>query len=670
MNNNGPRKNNKKTRNTLLIYIAILALIIFGATYSRDIYMSKEISYNQFLDMVKDKEISDIVISSDNLIITPKAGTEYAGKTLYTPNLNDEQLIQKLVDDGEINFIGKNPKESVWLNMLFTFVGPLILLFIMYRLFSSRFSGKMGGGIGNIGKNNAKVYVENEIKVTFNDVAGQEEAKESLEEVISFLNNPTKYTEIGAKLPKGVLLVGPPGTGKTLIAKAVAGEAKVPFFSLSGSSFVEMFVGVGASRVRELFKDAVAKAPCIIFIDEIDAIGKSRDNQMQSNDEREQTLNQLLSEMDGFDSSKGIVILAATNRPEILDKALLRPGRFDRRVIVDRPDLKGREAILRVHAKDVALDDDVDLDEIAKGTPGAVGADLANIVNEAALRAVKHGRKKVLQEDLRDAVEVIIAGKEKKDRILSPREKKTVAFHEVGHALVAALLKGTDPVHKITIVPRTMGALGYTMQLPEEEKYLSTKEELLNQITTLLGGRTAEEVVFNEITTGASNDIERASQIARGIVTIYGMTDKFDMVGLESIQNRYLDGRAVRNCSEETSTMIDAEILKIIKECHKKAREILENNRDLLDKIADVLLEKETIFGAEFMEIVYEKYPELKQENKEVAVEKEDAVSKDDNAEDVHVEEVIDIEIEEVETEDVPEEKSEKAGQSIDKVIE
>ena len=670
MNNNGPRKNNKKTRNTLLIYIAILALIIFGATYSRDIYMSKEISYNQFLDMVKDKEISDIVISSDNLIITPKAGTEYAGKTRYTPNLKDEPLIQKLVDDGEINFIGKNPKESVWLNMLFTFVGPLILLFIMYRLFSSRFSGKMGGGIGNIGKNNAKVYVENEIKVTFNDVAGQEEAKESLEEVISFLNNPTKYTEIGAKLPKGVLLVGPPGTGKTLIAKAVAGEAKVPFFSLSGSSFVEMFVGVGASRVRELFKDAVAKAPCIIFIDEIDAIGKSRDNQMQSNDEREQTLNQLLSEMDGFDSSKGIVILAATNRPEILDKALLRPGRFDRRVIVDRPDLKGREAILRVHAKDVALDDDVDLDEIAKGTPGAVGADLANIVNEAALRAVKHGRKKVLQEDLRDAVEVIIAGKEKKDRILSPREKKTVAFHEVGHALVAALLKGTDPVHKITIVPRTMGALGYTMQLPEEEKYLSTKEELLNQITTLLGGRTAEEVVFNEITTGASNDIERASQIARGIVTIYGMTDKFDMVGLESIQNRYLDGRAVRNCSEETSTMIDAEILKIIKECHKKAREILENNRDLLDKIADVLLEKETIFGAEFMEIVYEKYPELKQENKEVAVEKEDAVSKDDNAEDVHVEEVIDVEIEEVETEDVPEEKSEKAGQSIDKVIE
>ena len=667
MNNNGPRKNNKKTRNTLFIYIAILALIILGATYSRDIYMSKEISYNQFLDMVKDKEISDIVISSDNLIITPKPGTEYAGRTLYTPNLNDQQLIQKLVDDGEINFIGKNPKESVWLNMLFTFVGPLILLFIMYKLFTSKFNGKMGGGIGNIGKNNAKVYVENEIKVTFNDVAGQEEAKESLEEVISFLNNPSKYTEIGAKLPKGVLLVGPPGTGKTLIAKAVAGEAKVPFFSLSGSSFVEMFVGVGASRVRELFKDAVAKAPCIIFIDEIDAIGKSRDNQMQSNDEREQTLNQLLSEMDGFDSSKGIVILAATNRPEILDKALLRPGRFDRRVIVDRPDLKGREAILKVHAKDVALDKDVDLDEIAKGTPGAVGADLANIVNEAALRAVKHGRKKVLQEDLRDAVEVIIAGKEKKDRILSPKERKTVAFHEVGHALVAALLKGTDPVHKITIVPRTMGALGYTMQLPEEEKYLSTKEELLNQITTLLGGRTAEEVVFNEITTGASNDIERASQIARGIVTIYGMTDRFDMVGLESIQNRYLDGRAVRNCSEETSTMIDAEILKIIRECHAKAREILEDNRDLLDEIAEVLLEKETIFGSEFMEIVCKKYPELKEankeENKEVAVEKDKNTSKDDKAEEVHVDIEEVIEVEEGDDKDNKDEKSEKPSQ-------
>ena len=541
--------------------------------------------------------------------------------------------------------------------MLFSLAGPIILFFLMYKLFASKLSGKMGGGLGNIGKNNAKVYVENEIKVTFNDVAGQEEAKESLEEVISFLNNPSKYTEIGAKLPKGVLLVGPPGTGKTLIAKAVAGEAKVPFFSLSGSSFVEMFVGVGASRVRELFKDAVQKAPCIIFIDEIDAIGKSRDNQMQSNDEREQTLNQLLSELDGYDSSKGIVILAATNRPEILDKALLRPGRFDRRVIVDRPDFKGREAILKVHAKDVNLDPEVDLTEVAKGTPGAVGADLANIVNEAALRAVKHGRKKVLQEDLRDAVEVIIAGKEKKDRILSEKEKKTVAFHEVGHALVAALLKGTDPVHKITIVPRTMGALGYTMQLPEEEKYLSTKEELYNQITTLLGGRAAEEVVFGEVTTGASNDIERATQTARGIVTVYGMSDRFDMVALESIQNRYLDGRAVRNCSEETSTIIDEEILKIVKECHEKAKDILVSNRELLDKIAGVLLEKETIFGDEFMEIVCEVYPELKKEEEpklEAATEEEK-----DNSEETE-EAVLDNE----------EDDEESRSQVIDEIIE
>lgn len=465
-----------------------------------------------------------------------------------------------------------------------------------------------------IGKNNAKVYMESEIKVTFDDVAGQEEAKESLKEVIDFLNGPAKYTEIGAKLPKGVLLVGPPGTGKTLIAKAVAGEAKVPFFSLSGSSFVEMFVGVGASRVRELFKDAVAKAPCIVFIDEIDAIGKSRDNQMQSNDEREQTLNQLLSEMDGFDSSKGIVILGATNRPEILDKALLRPGRFDRRVIVDRPDFKGREAILAVHAKNVNLGEDVDLAEIAKSTPGAVGADLANIINEGALRAVRRRRKMVLQEDLREAVEVIIAGQEKKDRILSPKEREVVAFHEVGHALVAAMLKGTDPVHKITIVPRTMGALGYTMQVPEEEKFLTSREDLMNQITVMLGGRSAEEEVFNLVSTGASNDIERATSAARSMISMYGMSERFDMMALESIQNRYLDGRAVRNCSEQTSTVLDEETLNVIKTAHSKARQILRENRDLLDKISAVLLEKETIFGDEFFNLVYEKYPEMKEE--------------------------------------------------------
>lgn len=589
-------------------------------SYGRNMYKNQEISYNDFLALMQKKQITKIVISKENLIITPSEDSEYKGKTLYTVNLNDEELIKELKESDDIEFYGTNPKESVLLESLISMAIPLLLLFFMWKMVFNRM-GKMGGGMGSIGKNNAKVYVENEIGVTFKDVAGQEEAKESLEEVIDFLNCPAKYTEIGAKLPKGALLVGPPGTGKTLIAKAVAGEAKVPFFSLSGSSFVEMFVGVGASRVRELFKDAEAKAPCIIFIDEIDAIGKSRDNQLQSNDEREQTLNQLLSEMDGFDSSKGIVILAATNRPEILDKALLRPGRFDRRIIVDRPDFKGREAILRVHAKNVCLDAEVDLKEIAKGTPGAVGADLANIINEAALRAVKHGRKAVLQEDLRDAVEVIIAGKEKKDRILSDKEKKAVAFHEVGHALVAALLEGTDPVHKITIVPRTMGALGYTMQLPEEEKYLISKEELMNQIMVMLGGRSAEEEVFGLISTGASNDIERATQTARSMVTMYGMSERFDMMGLESMQNRYLDGRAVRNCSEETSTIIDEEILKVIKDAHNKARALLRDNRDLLDKISEILLEKETLFGDEFMAIVCEKYPELKKEEAKEKVE-------------------------------------------------
>ena len=616
-------KGPKKNKSSFWTYFIVVAAILFMVSYGRNMYRNEEISYNNFLELMQNKQISKIVISKENLIITPTEDSKYKGKTLYTVNLNDEELIKELKESDDIEFYGTNPKDSLLLESLISMAFPLIILFFMWKMIFSRM-GKMGGGIGSIGKNNAKVYVENEIGVTFKDVAGQEEAKESLEEVIDFLNCPAKYTEIGAKLPKGALLVGPPGTGKTLIAKAVAGEAKVPFFSLSGSSFVEMFVGVGASRVRELFKDAEAKAPCIIFIDEIDAIGKSRDNQIQSNDEREQTLNQLLSEMDGFDSSKGIVILAATNRPEVLDKALLRPGRFDRRIIVDRPDFKGREAILKVHAKDVCLDSEVDLTEIAKGTPGAVGADLANIINEAALRAVKHGRKIVLQEDLRDAVEVIIAGKEKKDRILSDKEKKAVAFHEVGHALVAALLEGTDPVHKITIVPRTMGALGYTMQLPEEEKYLISKEELMNQIMVMLGGRSAEEEVFGLVSTGASNDIERATQSARSMVTIYGMSDRFDMMALESMQNRYLDGRAVRNCSEETSTIIDEEILKIIKYAHNKARTILRENRDLLDKISGILLEKETIFGDEFMDIVCEKYPELRKEEKTEEVKKED----------------------------------------------
>lgn len=624
-NKNSKKKNNKNSFTIAITYFLIAFAFLMAFNYARDEATNKEITYNEFLKMLDNKEISKVTITNDNLIITPSEdNTEYKGKILYTANVGDQTLIDKLNTAG-IDFTGKNPKENPIMNIALSWILPMVLIFFMWRFLFSKMGGG-GGGVMGIGKNNAKVYMESEIKVTFDDVAGQEEAKESLKEVIDFLNAPAKYTEIGAKLPKGVLLVGPPGTGKTLIAKAVAGEARVPFFSLSGSSFVEMFVGVGASRVRELFKDAVAKAPCIIFIDEIDAIGKSRDNQMQSNDEREQTLNQLLSEMDGFDSSKGVVLLGATNRPEILDKALLRPGRFDRRVIVDRPDFKGREAILQVHAKDVILGSDVDLKEIAKSTPGAVGADLANIINEGALRAVRRRRKTVLQEDLREAVEVIIAGKEKKDRILSPKEREVVAFHEVGHALVAAMLKGADPVHKITIVPRTMGALGYTMQLPEEEKYLTSKEELINQITVMLGGRSAEEEVFDLVSTGASNDIERATAQARSMVSIYGMSDRFDMMALESVQNRYLDGRAVRNCSEETSTVLDEETLRIIRDAHKNARQTLRDNRDLLDKISEVLLEKETIFGEEFFDLVYEKYPEMKTEREKEKFEHEKRV--------------------------------------------
>lgn len=612
-NNKNNKKKNNKSFSIALTYFIIALSFLIAFNYSKGAITTKDISYDEFYRLLDNKEISKVIITSDNLEITPTGDNpEYKGKTLYTARINDEELIPKLKEAG-IYFTGRNPKQTPLLNMMISWILPMVLIFFMWRFLFSKM-GNGGGGVMGIGKNNAKVYMESEIKVTFDDVAGQEEAKESLKEVIDFLNGPAKYTEIGAKLPKGVLLVGPPGTGKTLIAKAVAGEAKVPFFSLSGSSFVEMFVGVGASRVRELFKDAVAKAPCIVFIDEIDAIGKSRDNQMQSNDEREQTLNQLLSEMDGFDSSKGIVILGATNRPEILDKALLRPGRFDRRVIVDRPDFKGREAILAVHAKNVNLGEDVDLAEIAKSTPGAVGADLANIINEGALRAVRRRRKMVLQEDLREAVEVIIAGQEKKDRILSPKEREVVAFHEVGHALVAAMLKGTDPVHKITIVPRTMGALGYTMQVPEEEKFLTSREDLMNQITVMLGGRSSEEEVFNLVSTGASNDIERATSAARSMISMYGMSERFDMMALESIQNRYLDGRAVRNCSEQTSTVLDEETLNVIKTAHSKARQILRENRDLLDKISAVLLEKETIFGDEFFNLVYEKYPEMKEE--------------------------------------------------------
>ncbi|AYE34064.1 ATP-dependent zinc metalloprotease FtsH [Clostridium septicum] len=614
MNKNTDDNKDKKRQQTIW-YVVAAFLFIYAFSSTKNMMTTEEISYNKFLTMIENKEVQEVVLSSSEIQIIPKEneGKKFGKKILYTGNVNDPELVKTLNDAG-VDFRSKPVENNFIVDFIMIYILPTLFLFFLFKFVMGKMSKKMGmgGPMMGLGKSNAKIYRENDIKITFNDVAGQDEAKESLKEIIDYLNHAEKYKEIGAKLPKGALLVGPPGTGKTLLAKAVAGEAHVPFFSISGSNFVEMFAGMGAAKVRDLFQEAEKNAPCIIFIDEIDSIGKSRDSQLQSNDEREQTLNQLLTQMDGFDSSKGIVILAATNRPEILDKALLRPGRFDRRVIVDRPDLKGRIAILDVHSKDVKLDESVNLEEIAKGTPGAVGADLANMVNEAALRAVKQGRDTVLQEDLQEAVEVIIAGKEKKDRILSPLEKRIVAFHEVGHALVAAMLEGTDPVHKITIVPRTMGALGYTMQLPEEEKYLVSRDELINQITVMLGGRAAEEEVFNLISTGASNDIERATKTAKSIVTIYGMSERFDMMALESVQNRYLDGRAVRECSDQTSTLIDEEILSIIRNCHKNARKLLNDNRDLLDEISEYLLEKETIFGDEFMEFVFGKYPELR----------------------------------------------------------
>lgn len=588
-----------------VFYVIGVIFVVLLLNYTINGATTQQISYNKFLDLLQEKKVEKVVVQSNKIIIIPKAEEGMKKKTLFTGNMKDPQLLNLLRNSGA-DFNTDIPENNPAMNFFFYWILPILIFMFVGRMVFGKLDKKFGGGVMSFGKNVGKLYAENETGKTFNDVAGQEEAKESLVEIVDFLHNPNKYSEIGAKLPKGALLVGPPGTGKTLLAKAVAGEAKVPFFSLSGSDFVEMFVGMGAARVRDLFSQAVEKAPCIIFIDEIDAIGKSRDANLSTNDEREQTLNQLLSEMDGFDSSKGVVILAATNRPEILDKALLRPGRFDRRVIVDRPDLKGREAILRVHVKDVKVDSSVSLEDIAKATPGAVGADLANIVNEAALRAVKNNRKVVIQEDLEEAVEVIIAGKEKKDRILSAKEKRIVAFHEVGHALVSALLKNTDPVHKITIVPRTMGALGYTMQLPTEEKYLVTKDEMMDQITVMLGGRAAEEIEFNIISTGASNDIERATQTARSMVSMYGMTERFDMMALESMTSRYLDGRPVMNCSGETASAVDDETLRIIRECHEKASKLLKEKKELLVNISEKLIDKETLTGEEFMELVKE----------------------------------------------------------------
>lgn len=624
-NKNNNKKNNPLKRGWVFCLLAALLLVLMFSYMTQQLKESSltQISYTEFWTLIDDNKVKsvELQLEKDRIVIEPtdvKDNGLYE-KLYYTGYLNDEDLIKTLKEknipfDREVV-----DKSTTIVDILLAYVLPFVLIYgVMWFIFRM-ITKNSGGMMGGVGKSNAKVYVEKETGVTFKDVAGQEEAKESLTELVDFLHNPGKYTRIGAKLPKGALLVGPPGTGKTLLAKAVAGEAKVPFFSLSGSDFVEMFVGVGASRVRDLFKQAQSQAPCIVFIDEIDAIGKSRDNHYGGgNDEREQTLNQLLSEMDGFDTSKGIVILAATNRPEVLDKALLRPGRFDRRVIVDKPDLKGRVDILKVHAKNVLMHDSVDLEAIGLATSGAVGSDLANMINEAAILAVKEGRTVVTQNDLFESVEVVIAGKEKKDRILGPEEKKIVAYHEVGHALVTALMKHAEPVQKITIVPRTMGSLGYVMQVPEEEKYLMSKEELTTRIVTLYGGRAAEELIFNSITTGASNDIEKATQLARAMVTQYGMSDRFGLIGLESVENRYLDGRAVLNCGDATAAEIDKEVMNLLKKCYDQAKELLAGNKDVLDKIAAFLVEKETITGKEFMKIYNEVQEEKKGSNKEV----------------------------------------------------
>ena len=607
-NQNGNKDNNKNNKQgfSFVILITMLtALLVFAMYQFQGVDSDQEITYNKFLKMIDEKKVEKVEIKSDRILITAKKESgDKVNKEYYTGRMNDDQLVEKL-EKAKIDFNQEVPDTTSAIVAQYAMNIIPLVIFIALIVWMTRKMSK-GGGMMGIGKSNAKMYVEKQTGVTFKDVAGQDEAKESLQEVVDFLHNPGKYTSVGAKLPKGALLVGPPGTGKTLLAKAVAGEAKVPFFSLSGSAFVEMYVGVGASRVRDLFKQAQQMAPCIIFIDEIDAIGKSRDTQMGGNDEREQTLNQLLAEMDGFESNKGLVLLAATNRPEILDPALLRPGRFDRRIIVERPDLKGRVEVLKVHSKDVKMDETVDLEAIALATSGAVGSDLANMLNEAAINAVKNGRNAVSQADLFEAVEVVLVGKEKKDRVMNQEERKIVSYHEVGHALVSALQKDSEPVQKITIVPRTMGALGYVMQTPEEEKFLNTKKELQAMLVGMLGGRAAEEIVFDTVTTGASNDIEKATSVARAMITQYGMSEKFGLIGLESVQNRYLDGRPVMNCGQETASEIDHEVMKMLKEAYEEAKKLLSEHRESLDKIAAFLIEKETITGKEFMKIFHE----------------------------------------------------------------
>lgn len=613
MNNNRPDQdpedgNNKKddmNKKSLLVMVALaIAVMIIAQMLSGKIASAsqKEVTYTEFMQDVKDGKVTKVELDSDRIYYEVK---NQKNVKYYTGNVQDERLYEEL-DNAGVTYSRKVIDTTTYvMSSILSFVLPTVLMVAVMMIFY-RFAFKGGGGVMGVGKSNAKLYVQDKTGVTFQDVAGQEESKESLREIVDFLHNPEKYTKIGAKLPKGALLVGPPGTGKTLLAKAVAGEAGVPFFSLSGSDFVEMFVGVGASRVRDLFKQAQQNAPCIIFIDELDAIGKSRDSRFGGNDEREQTLNQLLAEMDGFDSSKGIIILAATNRPEILDKALLRPGRFDRRIIVERPDLKGRIDVLKVHAKNVCMDETVDFKEIALATSGAVGSDLANIINEAALLAVRNGRNAVSQSDLFESVEVVIAGKAKKDRVLSAEERRIVSYHEVGHALVAALQKNTEPVQKITIIPRTMGALGYVMQVPEEEKYLMSEKQIREELVTMLAGRAAESIVFDSVTTGASNDIEQATKLARAMITQYGMSEKFGLIGLTTVEDQYLGGRATLNCGEATAAEIDQEVMKILKAAYDQALALLADNRDCLDKIAAFLIERETITGKEFMKIFRE----------------------------------------------------------------
>ena len=601
--NQGPNKN----RQSILAFLICLLISLVCLSFVTDMMSdsSSEITYDKFIEMVDKDQVKEVTLQSGVLTVVPKIQKSYYQNASYKVNqMEDVDALTKRLEGTGIVFHYEQPDAmGEFVSTMISVLLPTVVLFFML-MFLMRRMNKGGSGIMGVGKSRAKAYIQKETGVTFKNVAGQEEAKESLQEVVDFLHNPGKYTAIGAKLPKGALLVGPPGTGKTLLAKAVAGEANVPFFSLSGSEFVEMFVGVGASRVRDLFEEAKKNAPCIVFIDEIDAIGKSRDSRYGGgNDEREQTLNQLLAEMDGFDTSKGLLILAATNRPEVLDPALLRPGRFDRRIIVDRPDLKGRVEILKVHAKDVMLDETVDLEAIALATSGAVGSDLANMINEAAILAVKNGRRAVSQKDLQESVEVVLVGKEKKDRILSPQERRIVSYHEVGHALVNALQKDAEPVQKITIVPRTMGALGYVMQVPEEEKYLNTQKELEAMLVGYLGGRAAEEIVFDTVTTGAANDIEQATKVARAMITQYGMSQKFGLMGLATQENQYLSGRAVLNCGDDTATEIDHEVMQLLHYSYEEAKRLLNDHREALDKIAGYLISRETITGKEFMKI-------------------------------------------------------------------